>query len=75
LEIRSFFKNIFGSKKEKQGSHTRGLNNYNLYHTAYKGKMTDSDIVRAALRPITDSVGKLVPVHKRKGDINPQEEA
>lgn len=73
MERRSLFSKIFGNKEQPKVKQSfELLNNPSAYFSAYSGNMFDSDIVRAAVRPIVNAVGKLSPKHMAKDKINPQ---
>lgn len=68
MERRSLFQKIFGTKKETIIPNSKP---YELISTSsyafvpYSGQIFDSDIVRAALRPKANAVGKLSAKHVR----------
>lgn len=66
MEIRSLFKNIFGSKDDKGNSMRRFevLTSSNSV-TSWHGNIFDSDIVRACIRPKVNAIGKLNAKHIR----------
>lgn len=76
MEIRSLFSKIFGSKKDvsSQAIPFEFVNTTSSKFYPWTGNLFDSDIVRAAIRPIANAVGKLNAVHIRGSDklsINP----
>jgi HK97 family phage portal protein len=74
LERRNLFTKIFGGKQQppQQQQKFELLNNISSYFSPFSGTLMDSDIVRSAVRPIVNAVGKLKPNHMAKGRINPQ---
>lgn len=65
MEIRSLFKNIFGAKKPNDPAMKRFqlINSSSSTFTSWNGKIFDSDIVRAAIRPKANAIGKLNAKH------------
>jgi len=68
-EKRSFFKNIFGTEEQPQRlaelPKFKMLNTFDSSFTPWGGYIYDSDIVRSCIRPKTNAVGKLHPIHVR----------
>lgn len=76
MEKRSFFSKIFGKKRDEVKDYSKfemlsGNNNI----TSWNGRVFDNDIVRSAIRPKANAVGKLNAKHIRgegeKMKINP----
>lgn len=68
MEKRNLFTKIFGTKKEISTTNSKPyelISTANYTFSPYSGKIFDSDIVRAALRPKANAVGKLSPKHIR----------
>jgi HK97 family phage portal protein len=67
LEKRSLFGKIFGNKKDTAMRLNRFelLSGNNVNYTPWSGDIFDSDIVRSAIRPKANAVGKLSPKHIR----------
>lgn len=67
MEKRSLFSKIFGKKKDTTSNYPRFelLSGNNVNYTPWNGKIFDNDIVRAAIRPKANVVGKLSPKHIR----------
>lgn len=78
MERRSLFSKIFGRKRDKQANLTRFelLSGSSVSYTPWNGKIFDNDIVRSAIRPKANAVGKLSPKHIRGHgedmEINPE---
>jgi len=75
IEVRNLFKKIFGSRKNPtSGTYYKLLNSYSDL-VKWSGNIYNSDIVRAAIRPKVNAIGKLNPTHIRgtgkKMRINP----
>lgn len=66
MEIRSFFKNIFGSKEDEGNSMQRFevLSSRNTI-TSWNGNIFESDIIRSCIRPKVNAIGKLNAKHIR----------
>lgn len=76
MEKRSLFEKIFGKKTDNtfQGKPFELVNTTSSKFYPWTGNIFDSDIVRSAIRPIADSIGKLSAKHIRGTDkinINP----
>lgn len=67
VEKRNLFQKIFGKKEiiVQNGKPYELLSTTNYTFTPYSGRIFDSDIVRAALRPKANAVGKLNAKHIR----------
>lgn len=66
LERRSLFQKIFGSRQPAGNHKTFELiNSADSRFYAWSGKLFDSDIVRAAIRPKANAIGKLQAKHIR----------
>jgi HK97 family phage portal protein len=66
LEIRSLFKKMFGNKKPVDGGKMFELiSSSSNQYTPWHGNLFDSDIIRAAIRPKVNAIGKLQPKHIR----------
>lgn len=65
MEIRSLFSKIFGNKKPNDPAMKRFelINSSSSTFYAWNGKIFDSDIVRAAIRPKANAIGKLNAKH------------
>ena len=72
MEFRNLFKKVFGDKKVLEGDRYEMLNTTTPYFAPYNTKLINSDIVKSAIRPIADAVGKLSVKHVQKKKINPQ---
>lgn len=73
MEKRNLFAKIFGTKKEANPTNSKPyelISTANYTFSPYSGKIFDSDIVRAALRPKANAVGKLNPKHIRGEGAN-----
>lgn len=74
-EKRSLLKKIFGSDKEENTSGYTGfklLSSNTSTSTSWDGMIYNNDIVRSCIRPKSNAVGKLNPIHIRtdkNGDI------
>lgn len=70
-------KNPTKDEKPTQQSRVAMLTTYNESYYAWNGKLYESDIVRACIRPKVQAIGKLVGTHvredvqKKKLDVNP----
>lgn len=77
MERRSLFSKIFGRKRDKMANVTRFelLSGSSTSYVPWNGRIFDNDIVRAAIRPKANAVGKLGPKHIRgygeNMEINP----
>lgn len=76
MQIRSFMKKVFGTNKDKYSGAKpfEFINTNSSKFYPWTGNLFDSDIVRAAIRPIANAVGKLNAVHVRGADkltVNP----
>lgn len=67
MEKRSLFSKIFGKKKDTTTNYPRFelLSGNDVNYTPWSGNIFDSDIVRSAIRPKANAVGKLSPKHIR----------
>lgn len=67
MEKRSLFRKVFGKKRDNISGYKRFelLSGSNDTFTPWNGKIFDSDIVRAAIRPKVNAVGKLNAKHIR----------
>jgi HK97 family phage portal protein len=63
LEFRNLFSKMFGSKKPAEGKRFELVNTKSSYFHTWTGNMFDSDIVRSAVRPIANTIGKLSAKH------------
>lgn len=67
LEIRSFFSRLFGSSKPSESGYSRAqmINSTSTTFYAWDGNLFQSDIVRSAIRPKANAIGKLNAKHIR----------
>lgn len=66
MEKRSFFKKVFGGKRDTSRGYKRfQMLSGNDSFVPWNGKVFDNDIVRSAIRPKANAVGKLNPKHIR----------
>ena len=68
MEKRSLFQKVFGSKGENQAQPSKRfelISTSGSQYYSWSGQLFDSDIVRAAVRPKANAVGKLVAKHVR----------
>ena len=77
MERRSLFERIFGRPRDKQGfTKYELINSPNSTYWSWNGNLMNSDIVRAAIRPKVNAVGKLNAKHiKGEGPgmkVNPE---
>lgn len=77
MERRSLFERIFGRPRDKQGfTKYELINSPNSTYWSWNGNLINSDIVRAAIRPKVNAVGKLNGKHiKGEGPgmrVNPE---
>jgi len=75
LEFRSLFKKMFGREQPPTNTSNKSfelVSTQSSFFTPYSGDLMKSDIVRSAIRPIVNAVGKLSPKHIRNGKINPE---
>lgn len=67
-ERRSMLKNMFGREKDENKvtlTKYKLINSYDSTFTPWDGEIYNNDIVRSCIRPKTNAVGKLHPVHIR----------
>ncbi len=67
MEKRSLFNKIFGKKRDNNSKYTRFelLSGGESTYSPWNGRVFDNDIVRSAIRPKANAVGKSTPKHIR----------
>jgi HK97 family phage portal protein len=64
LEVKSFFNKLFGSK-DATAKIVKLISSSNNYFYPWNGKIFESDIIRSAIRPKANAIGKLAAKHIR----------